>query len=173
MIRKHGLTVKQALAERAARKEKRRRKARLIFSGKPQKRARKAIVKELDAIVSHRIRERDMHIFGGCPFCIAEGKSGPIEHNSHLITRSKYAVRWNLINCHGSCAGHNFMHEHNPHIYTAWFIGRYGLAKYNELLAESNQLRRFSNADLLAMIQHHKTNSLIPSGETSTQKESA
>jgi hypothetical protein len=169
VIRKHGQSIKEALALRAERKEKRARKARLIFSGKPKKRSRKAVVKEADAEFSKRIRERDLHIFGGCPLCISSGQWGPIEHCGHLITRAKYAVRWDPDNAIGKCASHNLIHEHNPHIFTNWYIGRFGLEQYQSLIARSNVLRKFTNQDLVALTQHYRLNSLIvPSGSNPT-----
>lgn len=93
----------------------------------PAAKRRKKLVAQLDKIVSLYVRERD----GKCVTC------GSIAHLQcgHLITRAHYAVRWDLWNTHCQCSRCNLLHEYNPHIYTSWFIDRFGLPEYRALLA--------------------------------------
>jgi hypothetical protein len=90
----------------------------------------KGLVKALDNIVSLIVRKRDKR-------CVTCGSTERLQ-NGHLITRSKFKIRWNLINCNCQCASCNYTHEFNPHIYTSWFISRYGLETYRQLIRESN-----------------------------------
>lgn len=107
--------------------------------------SRKALVKQLDLLYSKAVRNRDAKLTGGV--CVLG--CGPIECVSHLITRSKYSVRWDLDNGTGQCHSANFRHEFDPHIYTSWYINAKGLDAYNSLVEKSHKIAKFSTQDLL------------------------
>jgi hypothetical protein len=112
-----------------------------------KKPTRKQLVKQLDTLVSLIVRKRD----GRCVQC------GTTENLTcgHLITRSKYKVRWNLQNCHCQCRNCNLSHEYNPHPFTQWFIERFGLQAYKDLNRESNRDdKRFSDLDLKNKLEY-------------------
>jgi hypothetical protein len=110
---------------------------------------RKGLVKALDTIVSLIVRARDKR-------CVTCGSTEKLQCG-HLITRSKYKVRWNLINCNTQCASCNLSHEYNPHPYTEWFITTKGLQTYKELIRESNNDgMRFTDLDLKNRLEYLK-----------------
>ena len=66
----------------------------------------------------------------------------------HLITRGAHSVRWDMRNLARQCSGCNFRHEHHPEIYTQWFIHKYGIEAYDELVFDSHKPDLRSNAEL-------------------------
>ena len=74
---------------------------------------------------------------------------GGIECVFHIITRSRYAVRWDLENGVGSCFKANYLNEMNPHPYIDWFIKNRGLEAYENLVRRSKRIAKYSNSDLL------------------------
>lgn len=108
---------------------------------------RKKLVVKLDKVFSEFIRNRDKK-------CVVCHKTDRLT-NGHLITRAKYSVRWSELNCSCQCSGCNYTHEFNPHIYVNWFIGKYGLKKYQALIAESNQIKKFTDSDLETLINKY------------------
>ncbi len=74
----------------------------------------------------------------------------------HLITRSKYATRWEEMNCWPQCAGCNYRHEFDPHPFTSWFIDWCGLPAYNTLVKQSNDFRRRSDKELKELLEKLK-----------------
>jgi hypothetical protein len=116
------------------------------------KSVRKKLVKTLDKVFSLYIRKRDsIENDGKCVFC-----RKPIQHCFHFITRAKYATRWNEINAVGSCAGCNFENEFNPHKFIQWFLKKYGLKMYEDLIYESNLVHKFEPDDLSHMIEKYQ-----------------
>lgn len=126
-----------AMAKRKEKKAKRAEKRRAL--GKPRKRSRKALVKAADAAFSRTIRNQ-------YPFSVFSGK--PTECCFHIVTRSKFAVRWDLDNAVGSTMGENFEMEFNPHRFITALISTRGLPWYEALIRRSNETRKFSRADL-------------------------
>lgn len=100
----------------------------------------KVLTDRLDELVSLIVRKRDMC----CVLCSSTARL----QCGHLITRSKQSVRWDLTNCNAQCASCNLSHEYNPHPYTAWWITRYGLGAYKELVRRSNVIVKRYDRDL-------------------------
>jgi len=149
----------RAKAKAARKAEKRAENAALSQEGtqearggarKRQKaRSRKALVKAADAAFSLHIRARDAEPFGGrCSLC----QQAPIEDCAHLISRGKHSVRWDPRNAMGQCRGCNLRHEYHPQYYTAWWIKRHGEEAYQALVRDSNQIAKYSRADLEEII---------------------
>lgn len=113
-----------------------------------KKPTRKVLVKKLDKVFSEFIRNRDKR-------CVQCGKTEGLT-NGHLITRAKYSVRWNELNCHCQCRGCNYLHEFQSHLYTNWFLKNYGLKKYQTLIAESNKIKKFTDTDLEELIKKYE-----------------
>lgn len=113
-----------------------------------KKSQRKKLVKRLDKVFSLFIRKRDGH-------CVICGKTERLTAG-HLITRAKYSVRWDERNVFCQCAGCNLTHEHNSHIFTDWYIRKFGLNAYQNLILESNQTKKFSDLDLELMINKYQ-----------------
>lgn len=108
---------------------------------------RKKLVSKLDKVFSEFIRNRDKR-------CVCCGKTEGLT-NGHLITRAKYSVRWSELNCACQCRGCNMLHEYQPERYTDWFIRKHGLKKYQALITESNQIKKFTDTDLEELIKKY------------------
>ncbi len=96
---------------------------------KPKRKAkRKKIpaVSKIDAAIRTIVFERDRR----CVLC------GSIESLqwSHLISRRKWATRWDLRNSAVMCARcHYKHHKQGPEAYTSWFLQKYGAEEYEAL----------------------------------------
>ena len=128
--------------------------------------SRKETVKKLDKAFADYIKARD----GECMQAKTEdGKwaevhgrcNGPLTCG-HLITRSNYSTRWDEANAFGQCLSHNLIHEHHPEYMTEWYIGKYGLDKYQQLTFKSRQRSGIKTNDMLVLIEyyHQKTEDL-------------
>lgn len=124
-------------------KEKKKRR-------KQTKPLRTRLIKQLDTIFSQYIRERDRRCVHGDASC-----RGPIQAG-HLIRRGNHATRWDELNCHGECSGHNYKHNFYPELYTTWFVEKYGQAAYTALVARSRTIRKHTAAELEALIQEYQ-----------------
>lgn len=88
-------------------------------------------VKKLDNITRDLVFARD----GRCVIC---GSTERLQW-SHLITRARYAVRWDLRNSAVMCSACHFRHHRQgPEAYTLWYISTYGLHEYEALVLKSN-----------------------------------
>lgn len=139
--------AKQAAA--AVRKEARKAKGiALGLRGNKAKRkklpSRKSLVRKADAAFSLKVREL-------YPVSFFSGK--PTECCFHIITRSKHSVRWSLNNAVGSTMGENYEMEFNPHKFISILIQKHGLPWYEELIRQSNKIRKFTREDLQGIIE--------------------
>jgi len=109
---------------------------------------RKRLIQELDKETSRIVRKRD----GACVLC---HKRESLQCG-HLITRSKYSVRWDLGNCFCQCSGCNLRHEHQPEHFTNWFIQKFGADAYSDLVARSNKIHKWTEWDLKVLLDERK-----------------
>lgn len=89
----------------------------------------KKLVEKADKVFSVFIRERDMR---KCVLCGSEVNSTC----GHLIKRGKKRVRWDENNCFCLCSICNFRDKVDTDYhgkYVAWYIERYGIARYHLL----------------------------------------
>ena len=113
---------------------------------KPRKTSeRKKLIKQLDQAIREIVFKDDPH------YCVTCGKTERLQLG-HLITRARYGVRWDLMNCHIQCAGCNFRHEFQPEIYTQWFICEYGAEKYIELCKRAETQGKYTIDELETML---------------------
>ena len=98
--------------------------------------------------MSKYIRARD----GKCYIC---GKTTNLQ-NGHLITRGKFATRWNEDNCKCQCAGCNKRHEFQPEIFTSMWIDENGIDAYQALVKKSNTPVKISDRELTEIGDHYK-----------------
>lgn len=119
--------------------------------GKPD---RRKLIKSLDTEVSRIVRQRH-------PFCVQCGTSERLTCG-HLITQGKYSTRWDIGNgdtpgnCFCQCQGCNMKHEYQPEHFTLWFIREYGRDEYENLVARSNKLKKWTNAELTDLLTQLK-----------------
>ena len=117
------------------------------------------LMKQADEVFAKYIRTRDGH-------CYAEdipeekGKCRGYLCNCHLFKRGKKDIRFDEANCNAGCMYHNQVHDHTlnpqPHIYTNWFIKKYGLEKYQELNRRSYILKKWTRKELFSIIERYK-----------------
>jgi hypothetical protein len=108
-----------------------------------RKRTFKSLVREADKLFSLAVRKRD-------EFSVFSGK--PSECCFHIVSRVKYATRWDLENAVGSTFGENYEMEFNPNKYIRVLIARKGLAWYEALVDRSNKIAKFGRGDLEQII---------------------
>jgi len=109
---------------------------------------RKQVVKKLDAEFSKFIRNRDKR-------CVLCGTTENLQCG-HLLTRVAYSTRWDEVNCHCQCRSHNLEHEYRPHVFTQWFLRKFGQTRYDLLIFKHNTTAKLSTNDLLALWTHYK-----------------
>jgi hypothetical protein len=108
------------------------------------------LVEEIDAVVRAKVMARDRAEFGDkCCLC---GGQGNLQW-CHLISASKYSVRWHPLNSYTQCRGCNIRHEYHPQYYTAWWIARHGEEKYQELATVSSVPADFNVAQLRTILE--------------------
>lgn len=106
---------------------------------------RKKLIKQLDQIIREIVFKDDPH------YCVTCGKTERLQLG-HLITRARYGVRWDLMNCHIQCAGCNFRHEFQPEIYTRWFLNLYGEEAYQQLCHRAETQGKYTIDELETML---------------------
>lgn len=109
---------------------------------------RKKAVKKADEWMSKYIRARDAR-------CVTCGATENLT-NSHLITRGKYATRWDEDNCYCQCSGCNMRHEYQPEIYTDWWITKHGEEAYHALVLKSNTPVKLSTDAIKKIAEYYK-----------------
>jgi 5-methylcytosine-specific restriction endonuclease McrA len=115
----------------------------VISKPKPKRRKmteRKKLVKRLDEVTREIVLKRDK-------FCVTCGKTENLQCG-HLITRARYGVRWDLMNCNAQCSGCNLRHEYQPEIYTRWFLNHYGEKEYQSLCNRAETQGKFTIDEL-------------------------
>lgn len=105
----------------------------LFFDGESlYKMSHKKAVKELDDLASLTIRIRDRFV------CFTCGRHPPevVAQAGHLISRTKYPIRWDERNLYCQCSGCNKIHEYTPDIYRRKWesIIRGGRDQYEKLV---------------------------------------
>ena len=124
----------------------------------PKKASRKTIVKKLDAIFSIYIRRR--YAKDDIAECVTCGKQDHWKslQAGHFMSRKHYATRWDEDNVEVQCMGCNVYRYGEQYK----FSKHIGEIKADALLIKSRQVQKFSDIDLLEMIEYYtqKVNNL-------------
>lgn len=111
---------------RIARRSVLKRKPRKSIKKPPKKRTKARSIsklkKELDAIFSKFIRERDK---GQCYTCPKRDEVKKMQ-NGHFVPRQYLAVRYDEVNCHCQCYACNMLYNGQPSAYAARLERDYG-----------------------------------------------
>ncbi len=124
----------------------------------PSKLTRSKIVKKLDAIFSQYIRLKDADHNGNVT-CFTCGK---VEHYKkgmqcgHFQSRKHYATRWLELNVAVQCAGCNVFRYGEQFLFSKNLDKKYGKGTAEKLYIKSKETVKFSNHELLNMIEHYK-----------------
>lgn len=119
---------------------------------------RSKIVKKLDAVFSKYIRTKYSNENGEVS-CVTCSRVYPISkiQNGHFISRKNYATRWSEENCAPQCYGCNVMQQGQQFLFSKWIDQKYGPGAAEKILQKSRQTVKFSNPELLEMIEDYQT----------------
>jgi hypothetical protein len=101
---------------------------------------RQLLEKQADSLVREIVLKRDR--FCVCP--APKNGHGNVRTPGHLISRTRQSLRWSLLNTNEQCMSCNFLHEHKPEIYTAWFIREFGVEAYQQLVKDAENVGKLS-----------------------------
>lgn len=122
---------------------------------KPKKNSLKS---KLDKVFSQYIRLRDM-LPGTTLFkCISCGNIYPITKADcgHYINRSHMSTRFSEVNCNAQCRDCNRFDEGNMSGYRQGLIRKYGEQQTILLEDSKNDIRKYSDFEYEALIEHYK-----------------
>ena len=118
----------------------------------PKKASRKTIVKKLDAIFSIYIRRR--YAKNNIAECVTCGKQDHWKNlqAGHFMSRKHYSTRWDEDNVEVQCMGCNVYRYGEQYLFAKYL----GEEKSNELLIKSRQIQKFTDIELLELIEFYK-----------------
>jgi hypothetical protein len=124
-----------------------------------KKPSRKTIITKLDSIFSQYIRLR--YSKNEIATCVTCGKQDHWKkmQNGHFISRKHYATRFDEDNCQVQCAGCNVFRYGEQYLFSKYL----GADLSEELLMKSRKIQKFSDSELLDMIElyNEKVNNLL------------
>lgn len=117
---------------------------------------RKKLVKQLDNLIREILKR-------GEDKCVCCGKSGigwfhPKDNPyglqvGHYVSRTVYALRWDLRNVHPQCSGCNITHNGDPIPYTRFMLDTYGKEVLDELTFKRNSINKVSTPRLRELVE--------------------
>jgi 5-methylcytosine-specific restriction endonuclease McrA len=118
----------------------------------PRKASRKTIVKKLDSIFSIYIRRR--YAKNNITECVTCGKQDHWKNlqAGHFMSRKHYSTRWDEDNVEVQCMGCNVYRYGEQYLFAKYL----GEEKSNELLIKSRQIQKFTDIELLELIEFYK-----------------
>ena len=124
-----------------------------------KKPSRKTIITKLDNIFSQYIRLR--YSKNEIATCVTCGKQDHWKkmQNGHFISRKHYATRFDEDNCQVQCSGCNVFRYGEQYLFSKYL----GADLSEELLMKSRKIQKFSDSELLDMIElyNEKVNNLL------------
>jgi hypothetical protein len=124
-----------------------------------KKPSRKTIITKLDSIFSQYIRLR--YSKNEIATCVTCGKSDNWKkmQNGHFVSRKHYATRWDEDNCQVQCSGCNVFRYGEQYLFSKYL----GADLSEELLIKSRKIQKFTDSELLDMIElyNEKVNNLL------------
>ena len=124
-----------------------------------RKLTRKNIVKKLDTVFSEYIRRKyaDRQGYVKCYTCDKKAYwRGEGIQNGHFISRASRALRWSEYNCRPQCYQCNCMRYGQNYLFAMNLNKEFGYDKAAELLQQSRQIVKHTDAELLEKIEYFK-----------------
>lgn len=118
----------------------------------PKKPSRKTLIKKLDTIFSEYIRRR--YAKNNIAECVTCGKKDHWKklQAGHFMSRKHYSTRWDEDNVEVQCNACNVFRYGEQYL----FAKHLGQEKADMLLAKSREIVKFSDADIIEMIETYK-----------------
>ena len=118
---------------------------------------RSKIVKKLDKVFSQYIRLRNADSMGIAE-CVTCGKRDHWKKQQcgHFQSRKHYTTRWDEVNCQVQCAGCNVFKYGEQYMFGIYLDQHFGEGTAEGLLQKSRQTIKYSNIELLAMIERYE-----------------
>ncbi len=122
-----------------------------------KKRTRSKVVKELDRVFSLYIRQRDANLDGFVE-CFTCGRSNHWKklQCGHFMSRSRYATRWDEINCQNQCPKCNLFNQGEQYKFSQQLDEKHGLGTAEALQISSLQTVKYMTYELEEMIDEYK-----------------
>ena len=124
-----------------------------------KKPSRKTIITKLDSIFSQYIRLR--YSKNEIATCVTCGKQDHWKklQAGHFVSRKHYATRWDEDNVQVQCSGCNVFRYGEQYLFSKYL----GVDLSEELLMKSRKIQKFSDSELLDMIElyNEKVNNLL------------
>jgi hypothetical protein len=124
-----------------------------------KKPSRKTIITKLDSIFSQYIRLR--YSKNEIATCVTCGKQDHWKklQAGHFVSRKHYATRWDEDNVQVQCSGCNVFRYGEQYLFSKYL----GVDLSEELLMKSRKIQKFSDTELLDMIElyNEKVNNLL------------
>jgi hypothetical protein len=124
-----------------------------------KKPSRKTIITKLDNIFSQYIRLRySKNEISECVTCGKQDHWKKLQAG-HFVSRKHYATRWDEDNVQVQCSGCNVFRYGEQYLFSKYL----GVDLSEELLMKSRKIQKFSDSELLDMIElyNEKVNNLL------------
>lgn len=118
---------------------------------------RSKIVKKLDKVFSQYIRLRNANSMGIAE-CVTCGKRDHWKKQQcgHFQSRKHYTTRWDEVNCQVQCAGCNVFKYGEQYKFGIYLDQNFGEGTAEKLSNKARQTIKYSNIELLAMIERYE-----------------
>lgn len=122
-----------------------------------KKPTRKSLIEKLDKVFSIYIRTR--YAVGEIAECYTCGKKDHYKklQAGHFASRRHYSTRWNEYNVQVQCYGCNIANQGMQFQFGKNLCLQYGDNFAEDLMIESKQIRKFTDEEILDMINHYSS----------------
>ena len=117
---------------------------------------RSTLVKKLDKAFSDFTRSKDS--VQGMSTCFTCGKVAEWKtmDAGHFQSRGKYSTRWEERNVKPQCKGCNMVNGGQQYVFGKRLDALYGPGSADEVVFQSNQLRKFSSQELIELTEYYR-----------------
>lgn len=122
-----------------------------------KKPTRKSLIEKLDKVFSIYIRTR--YAVDEIAECYTCGKKDHYKklQAGHFASRRHYSTRWNEYNVQVQCYGCNIANQGMQFQFGKNLCSQYGDNFAEDLMIESKQIRKFTDEEILDMINHYSS----------------